>query len=59
MLELYNNKVAFLKEEPKMGFFIVILIGIALLYLYSFINKNEIYDHYLTKGIVSRRPSGS
>lgn len=53
MLDIFNNKIAFLKTKPKIGFLIVILIIIILLVLVSYMNKVEVYDHYQTKGIVS------
>lgn len=53
MIDLFNNKTAFLKEKPKMGFIIVILILLILLILLIFICKKEIYDSYQTKGLVS------
>ncbi len=53
MLDLFNNKTAFLRMKPKMGFTVVILIFFILLYLIIYISTKEIYDHYQTKGIVN------
>ncbi len=53
MLELFNNKTAFLKKEPKIGFLVVIVFLILLLFLLLYICKKEIYDSYQTKGFVT------
>ena len=53
MLDIFNNKIAFLKIKPKLGFLIVIFIIVILLTLVSYMNKVEVYDHYQAKGIVS------
>ena len=53
MLDLFNNKTAFLKEKPKIGFIIVMLILLILFSLLLFICKKEIYDSYQTKGLVT------
>ena len=53
MLDLFNNKIAFLKKEPKMGWFFVLIIILILLSLLHYICKKEIYDCYQTKGIAT------
>ena len=53
MIDLFNNKTAFLKERPKIGFIIVIFILLILLILLIYMCKKEIYDSYQTKGLVS------
>ena len=41
MLELFNNKTAFLKKEPKIGFLVVIVFLILLLFLLLYICKKR------------------
>ena len=53
MLDLLNNKQAFLKEKPKIGFIVTIVMTIILLMLLIYICQREVYDNYQTKGIVS------
>ena len=53
MLDLFNNKVAFLKKKPQMGFIAVIFVFIVLLILLYYICKVKIYDQYQTKGLVT------
>lgn len=53
MLDLFNNKVAFLKKKPKMGFIAVIFVFIALSILLYYTCKVKVYDQYQTKGIAS------
>lgn len=53
MLDLFNNKVAFLKKKPKMGFIAVIFVFVVLLILLYYICKVKIYDQYQTKGLVA------
>lgn len=53
MLDLFNNKNAFLKLKPKLGFYIVIMILLILLGLLIFIYQEDIYDNYQTKGLVN------
>lgn len=53
MVEIYNNKQAFLNKKPK-GLFIVFLsLSLILLVLVILTYKIKIYDNYQTKGIVS------
>lgn len=52
MLDLYNNKNAFLKKQPKYEFIIVVLSASLLLWLLYYMCSNYVYDHYQTKGIV-------
>ena len=53
MLDLFNNKNAFLKIQPKLGFYIVVIMIIILLGILIYICQKDVYDHYQTKGIVS------
>lgn len=53
MLELFNNKTAFLKKEPQIGWILILLIILILLCLLKFTCQKEIYDSYQTKGIVT------
>ena len=53
MLDLFNNKVAFLKLKPKISFLIIIFILLLFLGLIYYTYKKEIYDTYQTRGIVS------
>ena len=53
MLDLFNNKVAFLKSKPKISFYIIIFILLLFLGLIYYTYKKEIYDTYQTKGIVN------
>lgn len=53
MLDLFNNKVAFLKKKPKMGFIAVVLVFIVLLILLYYICTVKVYDQYQTKGLVT------
>ena len=53
MLDLYNNKNAFLKKQPTIGFLIIIFIAFILLSIFIYMFKKEIYDNYQTKGIAS------
>ncbi len=53
MLDIFNNKVAFLKIKPRIGFLVVILMLIALLFLLIFMYKVKVYDHYQTKGVAN------
>lgn len=53
MLDLYNNKQAFLRLRPKIGFIIVLIMLVMLLSLLIYICQKEIYDHYQTKGIAT------
>lgn len=53
MLDLFNNKYAFLKKQPKYEFIIVIIIVALLFILLRYIDHKEVYDHYKTKGLVS------
>ena len=53
MLNLFNNKYAFLKKQPKYEFIITIMISLLLFILLNYINTKEIYNHYKTKGLVS------
>lgn len=53
MLDLFNNKVAFLKKKPKMGFIAVIFVFIVLLILLYYVCKVKVYDQFQTKGIVT------
>lgn len=53
MLDLYNNKYAFLKKKPSIGFAAVIILILILLWLLIYMCKKEIYDTYQAKGIVT------
>ena len=53
MLDLLNNKVAFLKLKPKISFLIIPFILLLFLGLIYYTYQKEIYDTYQTRGIVS------
>ena len=53
MLELYNNKYAFLKKKPSIGFAAVIILILILLWLLIYMCKKEIYDSYQARGVAS------
>lgn len=53
MLDLFNNKTAFLKKKPTIGLSIIIFLLSILLFLLVYMCKKEIYDNYQAKGIVS------
>lgn len=53
MLEIFNNKEAFLKIKPKNLLIITILILIVIVSLIIVSIKVEIYDNYQTKGYVT------
>lgn len=53
MLDLFNNKTAFLKKKPTIGLSIIIFLLFILLFLLAYVCKKEIYDNYQAKGIVS------
>ena len=53
MLDLSDNKVAFLGKRPKLGFIVVMIILVILIMFLIYICGNETYDNYQTKGIVS------
>lgn len=53
MVEMFNNKNAFLKLKPYNLIFIVILFVILFSALISFMIKNDTYDNYQTKGYVT------
>lgn len=53
MVEMFNNKNAFLKLKPYNLIFIIILVVILFSALISFIIKNDTYDNYQTKGYVT------
>ena len=53
MLDLFNNKTAFLKKEPKLGFSVFIFLVMILLFLLFYVSSKEIYDTYQTRGIIS------
>ena len=57
MLEIFNNKEAFLKIKPRLGFIIFIFIIIALSFLLWYMYYKEIYDNFQTKGIVNCQES--
>ena len=53
MLDLFNNKTAFLKKQPKIGLSLTIFLLLILFFLLIYMCKKEIYDSYQTRGIVS------
>ena len=53
MIEMFNNKNAFLRLKPYNLIFIVIIFSILFSALISFIIKNDTYDNYQTKGYVA------
>lgn len=50
MVDIYSNKIAFLKLKPKKLFFLVFLFGAFILLLLIIAYKFETYDHLKTKG---------
>ncbi len=53
MLEVFNNKSAFLKIKPKVGFILVIFMTSILLILIIYMFNTQVYDNLSTKGIIS------
>ena len=53
MLDIYNNKIAFMKETPQSLYptiyFLILILGI---FIYA-ISKTKIYDNYQTKGYIT------
>ena len=48
MLDLFNNKTAFLKKKPTIGLSIIIFL-LFILFLLAYVCKKEIYDNYQAK----------
>ncbi len=53
MINIFNNKEAFLNEKPKYGFIVVILLIVVFLLIILYMCKTDIYDNYQTKGYIS------
>lgn len=53
MLNIYNNKEAFLRIKPKVGFMAFIFMTIILVLLILFMYNKKVYNNFKTKGIVS------
>ena len=53
MIDVYNNKEAFIKLKPKGLFMIFIFLTLILLVLFISSFKIKMYDNYQTKGYVN------
>ena len=53
MIDIFSNKEAFLRKEPKIGWIMIIISISILIIILIYISSWQIYDHYQTKGIVT------
>ena len=53
MIDIFSNKEAFLRKEPKIGWIMIIISISILIIILIYISSRQIYDHYQTKGIVT------
>lgn len=52
MLDLYHNKVAFIRKAPHLGFIFIVSIFIIASLLVKYVYEKQVYDTYKTKGVV-------
>lgn len=52
MLNIYNNKEAFLRLKPYIGFNLIILFILIVIIITIFASQKYTYDNYLTKGTI-------
>ena len=53
MLDLFNNKTAFLNKSPRIGWILIISLLCILLFMFIYMCKKEIYDSYQARGVAS------
>lgn len=53
MLDIFNNKISFLRLKPQKIFILILFFLIIFISLIIFMIKNSIYDNYQTKGYVT------
>lgn len=53
MLDIFNNKMAFLAKQPKREYIFIVFFTIIFSIIIGYTYNKKIYDTYLTKGIVS------
>lgn len=53
MLDIFNNKISFLRLKPQKIFILILIFLIIFISLIIFMIKNSIYDNYQTKGYVT------
>ncbi len=52
MVDIYNNKIAFLRLKPKKLFLLSIFLGVFLIIILFIMQSCKAYKHYLTRGYV-------
>lgn len=50
MIDIYNNKIAFLSLKPKRLFIVVIILITILVIIMYLCSQMKVYHHYFTKG---------